>query len=246
MCDVLATPCIANSMLLLQPGPSVEHLAEQLNTYVVPFVLKHHVIVAFLQPGPSVEHLAERQRMEEAAMPLMLDAMWAANVLDIEGTLRAVCRKVGRPTASNKSILLHQRRLLLNASPKNLLDTALHDNDDHDDGDGDDGPVLLWLLSLYDQRINASCSKYCRRACCQHMPDLNLQLSCKNDHRRPLLGSRERLVDWPWKALCVLSAKSVALLKLRSASQPYFCSSVTYGPASSWTPSPPHGALAYL
>ena len=47
-----------------------------------------------MQPGPSVEHLAERQRMEEAAMPLMLDAMWAANVLDIEGTLRAVCRKV--------------------------------------------------------------------------------------------------------------------------------------------------------
>ena len=41
-----------------------------------------------------MEHLAERQRLEEAAMPLMLDAMWAANVLDIEGTLRSVCKKV--------------------------------------------------------------------------------------------------------------------------------------------------------
>lgn len=50
-----------------------------------------------------MEHLAERQRMEEAAMPLMLDAMWAANVLDIEGTLRAVCRKVG-PRPINQSL----------------------------------------------------------------------------------------------------------------------------------------------
>ncbi len=52
------------------------------------------ILCCNVQPGPSVEHLAERQRMEEAAMPLMLDAMWAANVLDIEGTLRSVCRKV--------------------------------------------------------------------------------------------------------------------------------------------------------
>ena len=51
-----------------------------------------------------MEHLAERQRMEEAAMPLMLDAMWAANVLDIEGTLRSVCRKVGHALAGTLTL----------------------------------------------------------------------------------------------------------------------------------------------
>ena len=35
------------------------------------------------------------QRLEEAALPVMLDAMWAANVLDIESTVRSVCKKVG-------------------------------------------------------------------------------------------------------------------------------------------------------
>lgn len=32
----------------------------------------------------------ERQALEEAALPLMLEAMWAANVLDIQHTLRKV------------------------------------------------------------------------------------------------------------------------------------------------------------
>ena len=41
----------------------------------------------------TMEALAERQRMEEAALPVMLDAMWAANVLDIESTAKGVCRK---------------------------------------------------------------------------------------------------------------------------------------------------------
>jgi hypothetical protein len=31
-----------------------------------------------------------RQALEEAALPLMLEAMWAANVLDIQSTLRKV------------------------------------------------------------------------------------------------------------------------------------------------------------
>ncbi|PNH06569.1 Chaperone protein dnaJ 10 [Tetrabaena socialis] len=44
--------------------------------------------------GPSIEQLMERQRLEEAALPLMLEAMWAANVLDIQNTLRKVCRFV--------------------------------------------------------------------------------------------------------------------------------------------------------
>ena len=37
---------------------------------------------------------SERQKLEEAALPLMLDAMWAANVMDIQQTLRAVCLEV--------------------------------------------------------------------------------------------------------------------------------------------------------
>ncbi|KXZ52148.1 hypothetical protein GPECTOR_10g777 [Gonium pectorale] len=45
-------------------------------------------------PGPSIEQLMERQRLEEAALPLMLEAMWAANVLDIQSTLRKVCKFV--------------------------------------------------------------------------------------------------------------------------------------------------------
>ena len=43
----------------------------------------------------DAEQAAERQRLEEAALPVMLDAMWAANVLDIESTVRSVCKKVG-------------------------------------------------------------------------------------------------------------------------------------------------------
>ena len=37
---------------------------------------------------------SERQKLEEAALPLMLDAMWAANVMDIQQTLKAVCHEV--------------------------------------------------------------------------------------------------------------------------------------------------------
>lgn len=40
--------------------------------------------------GPSIEELMERQRLEEATLPLMLEAMWAANVLDIQNTLKKV------------------------------------------------------------------------------------------------------------------------------------------------------------
>ena len=42
------------------------------------------------------EVAAERARLEEASLPLMLDAMWAANLIDIQSTVRHVCRKVGR------------------------------------------------------------------------------------------------------------------------------------------------------
>ena len=35
-----------------------------------------------------------RQALEEAALPLMLEAMWAANVVDIQMTLRKVWRNI--------------------------------------------------------------------------------------------------------------------------------------------------------
>ena len=44
----------------------------------------------------SLEHAQQRAQLEEATLPLMLDAMWAANVLDIESTLRKACKKVCR------------------------------------------------------------------------------------------------------------------------------------------------------
>ena len=37
---------------------------------------------------------AERAALEEAALPLMLEAMWAANTLDIQHTVKAVCQQV--------------------------------------------------------------------------------------------------------------------------------------------------------
>lgn len=51
---------------------------------------------------------AERVKAEEASLPIMLDAMWAANVLDIESTLRRVCRTVLKDPGASKA---HRRRL---------------------------------------------------------------------------------------------------------------------------------------
>jgi hypothetical protein len=46
------------------------------------------------QAAAAAQAAAERARLEEAALPLMLDAMWAANVCDIELTVRHVCQRV--------------------------------------------------------------------------------------------------------------------------------------------------------
>ncbi|CAL8463305.1 g2839 [Coccomyxa elongata] len=47
---------------------------------------------------------AERAKLEEAALPLMLDAMWAANVLDIQHTVKAVCHEVLRSPGLPKEV----------------------------------------------------------------------------------------------------------------------------------------------
>ena len=53
--------------------------------------------VAAQRQAENLEHAQLRAQLEEASLPLMLDAMWAANVLDIENTLRHVCKKVNCP-----------------------------------------------------------------------------------------------------------------------------------------------------
>jgi len=53
--------------------------------------------VAAQRQAENLEHAQLRAQLEEATLPLMLDAMWAANVLDIENTLRHVCKKVSCP-----------------------------------------------------------------------------------------------------------------------------------------------------
>ncbi|EIE18163.1 DnaJ-domain-containing protein [Coccomyxa subellipsoidea C-169] len=52
----------------------------------------------------GISMAAERAKLEEAALPLMLDAMWAANVLDIQHTVKAVCQEVLRSPASPKEV----------------------------------------------------------------------------------------------------------------------------------------------
>lgn len=42
----------------------------------------------------KLQNAAKRQEAEDAALPLMLDAMWAANKMDIDSTVRSVCHKV--------------------------------------------------------------------------------------------------------------------------------------------------------
>lgn len=45
-------------------------------------------------PAASSAYLSQRAALEEAALPMMLDAMWAANRFDIEGAVRRACQLV--------------------------------------------------------------------------------------------------------------------------------------------------------
>ena len=42
----------------------------------------------------NVQHQAQKAKLEEDALPLMLEVMWAANLMDIQSTLRHVARAV--------------------------------------------------------------------------------------------------------------------------------------------------------
>ena len=55
----------------------------------------------------------ERARLEEASLPLMLEAMWAANVLDIQSTLRHVTRAVLHDKTVDKRVRARRGEALL-------------------------------------------------------------------------------------------------------------------------------------
>lgn len=52
-----------------------------------------------------IEELMERAKLEEAGLPLVLEAMWAANVIDIQMTLQRVCRRVLKEPNVPKEVL---------------------------------------------------------------------------------------------------------------------------------------------
>jgi hypothetical protein len=45
-------------------------------------------------PTSTLDDLLQRSQLEDAGLDLMLQAMWAANVVDIQATLGRVCRGV--------------------------------------------------------------------------------------------------------------------------------------------------------
>ncbi|KAG1675389.1 hypothetical protein FOA52_012308 [Chlamydomonas sp. UWO 241] len=68
------------------------------------------------EPRPmSPEELAERQRLEDEALPLMLDAMWAANVIDINSTIAKVCERVLEEEGVDKTKLKNRALALKEA-----------------------------------------------------------------------------------------------------------------------------------
>lgn len=75
-----------------------------------------------------MEHMQRMAAMEEAAVPLMLDAMWAANVVDIENTLKQVCRNVLQDASVDREVrrsraaaLRELGRVFTAAQPKNSV-----------------------------------------------------------------------------------------------------------------------------
>jgi len=60
----------------------------------------------------STDAQHQRRQLEENALPLMLDAMWAANVVDIENTLRAVCKETLKDSSATGAVKRARMRAL--------------------------------------------------------------------------------------------------------------------------------------
>lgn len=85
----------------------MNELLKQNNDAAAAVYLDPEQLAAAATAAASAAH-AERVKAEEDTLPLMLDAMWAANVLDIESTLRRVCKTVLKQPQLSKA---HRRRL---------------------------------------------------------------------------------------------------------------------------------------
>ena len=66
--------------------------------------------------GVPMEELIARSRLEEASLNLVMEAMWAANVVDIQATLSKVRRGARAAQARTaQAVLCFQERLCMNA-----------------------------------------------------------------------------------------------------------------------------------
>ncbi|KIY99358.1 hypothetical protein MNEG_8600 [Monoraphidium neglectum] len=54
--------------------------------------------------GVPMEELIARSRLEDTSLNLVMEAMWAANVVDIQATLSKVCRRVLHDKAAGKAV----------------------------------------------------------------------------------------------------------------------------------------------
>lgn len=80
---------------------------------------------------------AQKAQLEEQSLPLMLDAMWAANTLDIEATVRHVCKKVLNDPQATKDVrnrrangLLQLGNIFYNAKSDSSKDAAADSKDE--------------------------------------------------------------------------------------------------------------------
>ncbi|KAK9800240.1 hypothetical protein WJX73_004696 [Symbiochloris irregularis] len=55
---------------------------------------------------------AEKARLEEASLPLMMDAWWAANLIDIQTTVRHTCRRVLKDQSASRDVRLARAKAL--------------------------------------------------------------------------------------------------------------------------------------
>jgi hypothetical protein len=64
-----------------------------------------------------MEELIARSKLEEASLNLVMEAMWAANVVDIQTTLTKVCRRTLHDKAAGRAVCKKRAEALRWASP---------------------------------------------------------------------------------------------------------------------------------